>query len=274
MYNGIIGVTLIFIGLLLLFLAFRQYRKKALSDNTATTRIKNIDKIQAGEVVEIKGKAICHNPLTARLSARECIYYSYRIKDLEGEEYLVQSNKTGKWSSIPWITSNVACDGEMWSDFVVQDSTGKIKVYGRGAEVHGIFTHDKLYAGSSEEMTDLSSKVAQTTWALNRRQKPISGIGMRGQKLGSAAIATKVLEEIIPNNCQIYIIGKIIDVRGEKVLMQDNSGGPFIISALSEEALVAGYYKWMLGYLLASLMFLIIGAAFLFSYFKAAQVLN
>lgn len=268
MNNGITGGILLLIAFILLILAFRQYRKKSLSDNTQTSRIKNIKNNLPAGIVEIKGRATCRNPLTARLSGKECIYYSYRIKELAGEAYLAKNNKTGRWSSIPFFTSQVACDGEMWADFEVQDSTGTIKVYGRGAEVCGIFTHDKMYAGSGEEMANLSAKVANTTWALNRRDKPVIEIGMHGQKIGDAALATKVLEEIIPNNCQIYILGKVVEIRGERVIMQDDSGSTFLISAINEEALVAQHSRRMIGYLAVSLTFAMIGLAFVLSYLR------
>lgn len=267
-----IGIAFLFMALLFLVLFFRQYRRKALSDNTATSRIKSIKEKLPEGIVEIKGRAVCDRPLTSRLSGIECVYFSYHLQDYSAEGSVYKDRSGPGFKSGTTLSSSTSGCGEMWADFQVQDSTGSIKVFGRGAEVHGKATYDGFYRGPKGELSEVLNKTSKLERNMDIKFRSdlgeLVGTLMGPQKTGSALLATRVSEEIIPVGSQVYILAKITEVRGERIIMRDDSGSLFLISTLSEEELVNKTSKWMWGYLMICIFNLMIGFALLFPYIK------
>lgn len=267
-----VGILAGVLAFLFLILAFRQYRRKSLSDSTMTSRIKSIlDKMPEG-IVEIKGRVVCERPLTSRLSGIECVYYNYHLRDYTAEGSVYKNRQERGFSSGASLASATSGAGEMWADFEVQDSTGKIKVLGRGAEVCARKTWDGFYRGPQGEVSELLNKTLKTERKLDRSCKSDLGEAfltfMPRQKTGSALLATKVSEEIIPVGCQIYVLGKVTEIRGERIIMRDDAGGTFLISTLSEDELVGKISRWMWAWFMLGFLSLMVAAALLFPFLK------
>ncbi len=178
-----IGAACMALAFFFLILFFRQFRRKALSDNTATSRIKSIKgKLPVG-VVEIKGRVVCERPLTSRLSGVECVYFNYHLTDYSAESSVYKDRNEPGFKSGTTLSSSTSGCGEMWADFEVQDSTGSIKVYRRGAEVHGKQTYNGLYRGPKGECSELFKKTSDLEYKMDRTFKGDAG-GLLGSLIG------------------------------------------------------------------------------------------
>ncbi len=100
------------------FWGFCRLRRKRLIENIPTSTIRGL----AMGLVELNGKAEMTKPLKSPLTQVNCVLYRYLI-----EEYR-SSGKSGRWVKI-------ASGNSFYCPFWLDDGTGKIMVFGQGAEL-------------------------------------------------------------------------------------------------------------------------------------------
>lgn len=105
-------------GIGLFFRGFMRFRRKRLIQNTPTSTIRGL----AMGLVEVYGRASAARILTSPFAKAKCVLYKFVI-----EEYR-NSGKSGHWVT-------VASGDSFASPFWVDDGTGKIMVFPKGAEM-------------------------------------------------------------------------------------------------------------------------------------------
>lgn len=105
-------------GLWSFFWGFKRLRRKRRIENVPTSTVRGL----ALGLVELIGKAKKNKHLISPLTRTECIFYRYTIERYE---------RRGKSSS--WVT--VAKGDSCFSPFWLDDGTGKMLVFPKGAEI-------------------------------------------------------------------------------------------------------------------------------------------
>ncbi|MDP1853018.1 MAG: GIDE domain-containing protein [Candidatus Omnitrophota bacterium] len=104
-------------GICAFFWGFNRLRRKRLIENIPTSTVRGM----AMGLVEISGKAKKVTSLKSPLTQTECVLFQYKV-----EEYR-KSGKSGSWVT---IASGNSFDCPFW----LEDETGKIMVFPKGAE--------------------------------------------------------------------------------------------------------------------------------------------
>ncbi|MBU0634362.1 MAG: E3 ubiquitin ligase family protein [Candidatus Omnitrophica bacterium] len=105
-------------GIWSFFNGFKRLRRKRRIENVPTSTVRGL----ALGMVELTGKAKKTNNLVSPLTNTPCVYYRYLVQRYE---------RRGKSSQ--WVT--VARGDSVFSPFWLDDETGKIMVFPKGAEV-------------------------------------------------------------------------------------------------------------------------------------------
>jgi len=104
-------------GIFWFFGGFTRLRRKRLIENVPTSTVRGM----AMGLVELVGKARKEHVFKAPFSGKDCLFYKYAVERLESH---------GKHTE--WVT--IASGGTYDSAFWLEDTTGKVLVYPRGAE--------------------------------------------------------------------------------------------------------------------------------------------
>lgn len=114
----VITVELFFVGIWSFFRGFNRLRRKRLIENIPTSTVRGM----AMGLVELCGKAENTIPLQSPLTKTDCSLYRYLV-----EEYR-SSGRSGSWVTI-------AEGNSFYCPFWLDDGTGKVLVYAKGAEL-------------------------------------------------------------------------------------------------------------------------------------------
>jgi hypothetical protein len=112
------SVFLFGFGIWSFFWGFKRFRRKRLMENIPTSTVRSL----AMGLVELCGKAKAIKILKSPLTQTDCVLYLYKV-----EEYR-SSGKSGHWVT---IASGNSFDCPFW----LEDETGKIMVFPKGAEL-------------------------------------------------------------------------------------------------------------------------------------------
>jgi len=111
-----VGAIFLAVGIGLFVFGFVYFRRKRLIENTPTSKIRSM----AMGLVEVKGKVLDWNPLSAPFSGERCVYYRYQVEQLES------NGKSSKWETVRQGAST-GCP------FYVEDDTGRALVLPSGS---------------------------------------------------------------------------------------------------------------------------------------------
>jgi hypothetical protein len=114
----VVTVALFFFGIWSFFRGFNRLRRKRLIENIPTSTVRGM----AMGLVELCGKAENTIPLQSPLTKTDCSLYRYLV-----EEYR-SSGRSGSWVTI-------AKGNSFYCPFWLDDGTGKVLVYAKGAEL-------------------------------------------------------------------------------------------------------------------------------------------
>ncbi|MBN1797043.1 MAG: E3 ubiquitin ligase family protein [Spirochaetales bacterium] len=231
-----IGIGLV-AGAIALFVAYSFQSKKLFQiKSTETSQINELKEISSAvatdigggsfnQITEVKGKAVCDNPLTSELAKAKCVYYSMSVTR-EYEETYWDTDANGNRIQQTRRGSDSVAHNTRSTPFYIQDATGNIKVNPDGAS----FVTEKAYSrfepgevrGTSLRIGGLTINLGSITQSSQRRT-----IGYRYE------------EEIIPLNRVLYVLGEAADASGELCMQKPaKKGSKFIISVKSEEELI------------------------------------
>ncbi|TVP75065.1 MAG: hypothetical protein EA352_09130, partial [Gemmatimonadales bacterium] len=211
-----VGVPLLILatGIVFLLLGYRAFFRKRFIENIPTSRCKGVTM----GLNELKGTARTPSPITSFLTEKEVVYYSYKIEE---QRKRTTRDKDGKKKTTrEWKT---VASGRRYKPFELHDDTGHIRVRPKGAEFH-------------------AKRVLSRT--VHRRDPLYFGKGPRRQLRRSTG-RRRFQEEVILADEPTYVLGpaRVREdvVEPEIAREESDSGGLFIVSAHSEEALIRKY---------------------------------
>ena len=216
---ALISIAGFFGGIALFFLGFRWLRQKRLIENTPTSKVRSI----AMGMVELFGsvlpaeKKILKSPFTAK----DCVYYSYRIEELRS------NGKHTYWATIK--------KGDEKVHFFLKDNTGAVLVDPEKAKVDVpvSFRYESRWGKDPpKEVIDFLQKT-----------------GIRFESLFGINKTMRFTEMMIPLKQEIYILGTAGDNpfveegtanKNEQDIMIQKGRDIYLISTKREKDLVKG----------------------------------
>jgi hypothetical protein len=174
--------------------------------------------------VEVKGSALCGNPLRAPLSRQECVQFSWsvaehyrRTKTYRDSKGRTQTRVESGWEQVHAETSAVLFD--------VQDETGAVQVRPEGAEIEGVATFERT-CGISDPL--------------------YYGMGPAGGVSGSTG-QRRFAETAVPTGSPVFVTGQARE-RSDIVaaeIAKPEEDEPFRISIRTEEQIGGSLVRWM-----------------------------
>lgn len=134
------------LGLATLVIAFRSFGMKRKIEDTPTSKVESI----AAGIVELNGTAIPRESLMTPYSRRPCVYYEYRMEELQAHREF--NPMTKRWMIVrEWV--QLAAQNEL-RRFYLQDETGKVLVDPTGAQVPESKTYQQWFLGRRRRHTE------------------------------------------------------------------------------------------------------------------------
>jgi hypothetical protein len=196
------------------------------------------------KVLEVKGIIKCDNPLVGELSNQKCVYYSMKVIH-EYEETISVRNSQGRLERRTVRGSDVISSNTQSVHFHVEDDTGKMLVNPTSATFHTIKAVDKFENASGNRNTITFGKLSFNL--------PTGSSGRR-------TLGYRYVEEIIPVERRIYVLGEASDLSGELMIqIPQNKKESFIVSLKSEEELIKHTEGLIVWYLVGAIAAIIIG---------------
>jgi len=252
----IIGVVLI--GLGVYFFYARKKSQATLFNIKATQTFKAKDIVDLCEavkedigpgcfnkVLEVKGVIKCDDPLVGELSKQKCVYYSMKVTHEYEETYTVR-NAQGRSERRTIRGSEVISSNTQSIHFYVEDDTGKILVDPSNATLHTVKAVDRFQ--SSAGNTGTTIQFGQFSFNVPTRSS------------GRRTLGYRYVEEIIPVERRVYVLGEASDSTGELMLqLPSDKKESFIVSLKSEEELIKSHEGSIGLYLVGAIIAVIIG---------------
>ncbi len=170
--------------------------------------------------IELRGNPNTDSPIIGEFSKRPCVYCHSEIRR-EYEELVTNRDSQGRMRQHWERREEVISDNTNRLNFSLSDNTGAVDISVQGAHFFPIKVLDRFEQGDSQHKI------------------PVSGISIGNR--GTRTLGFRYLEEIIPINQPIYVLGEANDRDGTLQVSlpenQDSEAKRFIISAKSEEAL-------------------------------------
>jgi len=116
---------------ILLLVACRALRRKRLLENVPTSKVKGVFM----GLNEVKGTALCEDPLVSHLLQTRCVHYRYSVEEhyRHTETYTDSKGKTQNRTRSGWQSID---SGESAVPFLLRDDTGSLRVDPHRAEIH------------------------------------------------------------------------------------------------------------------------------------------
>lgn len=251
----IVGAVLIALALVPVgfFLYFRR-RLQAMT-GTDTYTVAELENLRASmgvnvgdglfaRAVEIKGQSNTPEPLTSPQSQTKCVIYRARvIRESERDEWDTDSRGNRRRRRVR--SSDTVSQDEQFADLFVSDLTGEIPVLARGANID--------YIKAAEEYQPATDGMSSVTFGGMR-------FGLSAMMGTDRVLGYRYIEEVIPVNQHLYVLGEAADVDGRLVIRKPVMENlPFIISHRSEEELQASARKRILFSQIAAVALVVVG---------------
>jgi hypothetical protein len=256
----VIGAVLIAVGIGLVIFYKMQGDKLFLLKVTETSKVSDIvqeekdvtdgmgEKGSFAKFTEVKGKAVCQNPLASELANAKCVYYSMSITRKWEEEYW-DTDSEGHRQRRTRQGSDTVASNVRHVPFFVKDDTGEIKVNPEGAE----FVAEKVY--SNFQPGDISGG----SISIGSFRLSLSGLNLGS---GRRTLGYNYEEIAIPVDSDLYILGEAADAGGLlQIRKPTEKGKKFMISTKSEEELQRSIQGGMTATLIGSIVCAVGGIA-------------
>ncbi len=225
----IIGVVLIAVAVALWFNRKRQLNKALNIKYHETSKVADVidiykqlsdglDGNYRGNIVELSGMSRSDSPIQSEHTRAEVVYYRAKIiHEYETLEIVQEQDEEGNYYEREVVTSHqeTVSDNERFAPFYLDDGSGRILIDMDKAQKHTITSLDEY------------------------QPEPPTGYdpyGIRGTTTGY-----RYIEEIIPNNHKMYILGQAAESNGELAVVKPTKKDEvFIVSTKSEEELIQG----------------------------------
>jgi hypothetical protein len=252
----IVGIFLIGLGIFFFFA--RKKSQTTLFNIKATQTLKTKDitdlcdavKEDLGpgcfnRVLEVKGIVKCDNPLVGELSKQKCVYYSMKVSHEYEETYTIR-NSQGRTEKRTRRGSETISSNSQSVHFYVEDDTGKILVNPASATLHTIKAVDRFESSAGNN----SSTIKFGSLSFN----------IPSNSSGRRSLGYRYVEEIIPVERRIYVLGEASDATGELMIQLPNDKKEsFIVSLKSEEELIKLTESSIVWYLVGAITSIVIG---------------
>ena len=254
----IIGIVLIGLGVYFFFA--RKKSQLTLFNIKATQTFKTKDIVDLcnavkedigpgcfNKVLEVKGIIKCDNPLVGELSKQKCVYYSMKVTHEYEETYTVR-NSQGRSERRTIRGSEVISSNTQSIHFYVEDDTGSILINPSNASLHTIKAVDRFETSSGSNTGTI--QFGQFSFNVPSRSS------------GRRTLGYRYVEEIIPVERRVYVLGEASDSTGELMLqLPSDKKESFIVSLKSEEELIKATEGSIVLYLVGAIIAIIIGIA-------------
>ncbi|MBN1639029.1 MAG: hypothetical protein JW866_08680 [Ignavibacteriales bacterium] len=250
----IIGGVLILIGIVLTFVRKKTISKSVDIKYYQTVKVDEViknakqisDELGSGsysEMVELKGQAICANPLKGEFSGKDCVYYKSEV--YREYEVLVEKRDSQGKLTRNWERKNEKVGGtEKSVEFMLKDESGEIPISIEGANKISQKVVDKFEPAASAG-GGLSFSFGSFTFSNSSSNR---------------TIGYKKVEYCIPNNSYLYILGEANDRDSKmKISKPLDKKNQFIVSTKSEEELISQFEKSAKILLIISYILVVLG---------------
>ena len=194
------------------------------------------------KIVEVKGKAICDQPLTSELAGVQCVDYSMHVYRKWEEKYWDTDSEGRRVQKTRQGTDTVASNARS-VPFQIEDSGGKIKINPEGANMIREKVYSKFEPGEPK-----GSSIQIGRFSLNFGS--VSALAGGRRTLGYS-----YEEEAVPVGRELYVLGEAADSSGElRMQRPSQKENKFIISVKSEEELQRGIAGSMKALLVGSII--------------------
>ena len=183
------------------------------------------------EYAEFKGKVSCDTPVVGELSGQQAaIAHNWVIREYETrtEQTDSEGNVTTHWKR----SSERLSDNRQEAPFFLEDSTGRVKVLPRGADMTLKRVIERFEEPSAVEHGG-GGGFALTLGSFSLSTSGYSGSDRR-------TLGYRFIEEILPLGSDLYALGEIADTEDGLALRkpEGESKKPFLLSLKSEAELV------------------------------------
>ena len=253
----IIGSLFVFIALAFVIAYLVQRRKYGTIRATPTFSVEQLqalsdDLARRGEggslrfITEVKGRVGCENPLIAELTETECVYYRMKV-EWEYEEIFYEEDGDERREH-KREEEEVLAENKETAPFWIEDDTDRIAIDPEGAELIAKQTLSRVDddEGFPDEVIRLGRFAMEAPWKTcdeERRPKEY-----------------RFEEEAIPLGHEVYVLGEAVDSNGV-LRLQKPARGKFIISTRREESLLREGRLTMIGFVLGTIVFGLVGLA-------------
>ncbi|MHC4939343.1 MAG: LemA family protein [Planctomycetota bacterium] len=207
--------------LLCLGLAIRSMRRRRLHINVPTSKAKGVFL----GLNEVKGTSRCADPLTSRMAAADCVWFSWSVAE-EWEREVTETDSEGKKTTRTESGWRTVADGGDAIPFDIEDSTGRIRVDPDGAEIHPVSSFHRTCPRSDPLYYEHGPRGAISDSTHRRR----------------------LSESILPTDARLYVLGTARMRKDvvEPEIADSEHGELFLISTDSEEQIVRGQFRAVL----------------------------
>ena len=237
-----LGVLLGIGGGVLTYLKMQSEKKLFLVAGTETSTVKDLEELakemSGGEgasyenafshFAEVKGKGIIEVPLKAQISGRECLYFKVTVEREREEKYWTKDSNGNRVQKRKRVWDTVS-KNEQYADWYLEDTTGKIKMDARQAELDGLVETVNKY----EPQVPTGGSFGQALLGI------VTSMTTNDKVLGY-----RTKEYILPIGTQLYVLGNVSDSSGELQIQNvTEKDKKYLISTKSEEEIVASSQK-------------------------------
>jgi len=230
------GIILIVLGVVLFFVRRSQQARlldiRFVQTTTAKDLMELAKSVQEGvgraggfrQQVELKGVIQSETELLSEIAKLPCVYYRAEITREYEEVYSETNPETKQVERKTRRSSEVISSNSRMANFYLQDSTGKVLVNPKGADLGKETVVDRFEANRSGGSGSID---------FGNFHFSLSGISGGGGTLGY-----RFHEEILPVGRSVYVLGEASDNSGQLIVQKPAEKGRYIISLKSEEELV------------------------------------
>lgn len=197
-------------------------QRKRLTDIASTPTSKVAELLQAqknsGKIVEVKGKLVAEEILSAPFTQRDCVFFHSTERDkVRAISYDSRSGSGRKRERIYYSTNT---DSRSSQKFFIEDETGKIGIDPEGFEIEG----------------DVVLKTEKAT----HDEKNTINLGVAFQQCGEKIIAVLRKEMILPPGKRAYAIGELfVGSQGPFIGADPLKEKTCLVSLQSEESMLS-----------------------------------
>jgi len=199
----IIGFVLILVSFAILWFAWHISKKIALMAEVETVPAAEVAG-RVGQVVEVKGKVACDEPLSARISGASCAPF-----ELTEEEESRDSQGNSQWRTVRSEFRS--------TPFYVEDGTGRDLVNPKGAVLYT----EEVYRSDDKPSAGLNVSFGEISFGT-----------------GNSGTRRRLRENAVPIGCDIYVLGEAATTEGDPAIRK-SADQRFLVSTRSEEELTS-----------------------------------